>query len=152
VLWVQGIVAQAFARNAPSIIVGDIYPKSGAVTRELLYEVAANAVALSVSGAHLEGVGAADGNVPNGTGLEARWMGEVGHAVTRQRLDLEGANQLVVRLLEKYEPVFSQPEGNPGLRFDQAYDLESIQPRPEWNRLYQEVKQELIGMGLTGLS
>ena len=146
------MVAQAFARNAPSIIVGDIYPKSGAVTRELLYEVAANAIALTVSGAHLEGVGAADGNVPNGTGLEARWMGEVGHAVTRQHLDLEQANHLVVRLLEKYEPVFSQPGGNPGLRFDQAYDLESIQPTLEWDRLYQEVKQELIGMGLTRLN
>ena len=100
VMWVQSIVSQAFARNAPSIIVGDIYPKSGAVTRELLYEVAANAITLTVSGAHLEGVGSADGNVPNGTGLEARWMGEVGHAVTRQRIDLEQANSLVLRLLE----------------------------------------------------
>jgi methylamine--corrinoid protein Co-methyltransferase len=58
----------------------------------------------------------------------------------------------VVRLLEKYEPVFSQPGGNPGVRFDQAYDVESIQPRPEWSQLYQEVKQEIIGMGLTGLN
>lgn len=149
VMWVQSIVSQAFARNAPSIIVGDIYPKSGAVTRELLYEVAANAITLTVSGAHLEGVGAADGAVPNGTGLEARWMGEVGHAVTRQRLDLEQANHLVIRLLEKYEPVFSLKNGNPGLRFDQAYDLQTIRPSAAWNQLYQEVRQELIQMGLT---
>ncbi|MCX6081342.1 MAG: monomethylamine:corrinoid methyltransferase [Chloroflexi bacterium] len=149
VMWVQSIVSQAFARNAPSIIVGDIYPKSGAVTRELLYEVAANAITLTVSGAHLEGVGSADGNVPNGTGLEARWMGEVGHAVTRQRIDLEQANSLVLRLLEKYEPVFDLKTGNPGLRFDLAYDMTSIQPTPAWNQLYQEVKQELIQMGLT---
>ncbi len=149
VMWVQSVVSQAFARNAPSIIVGDIYPKSGAVTRELLYEVAANSIALTVSGAHLEGVGAADGSVPNGTGLEARWMGEVGHAITRQRMDLDQANQLVLRLLGKYEPVFSQPGGNPGLRFDQAYDMQSIQPVPAWTKLYQEVKQELGQMGLT---
>ena len=152
VMWVQSMVSQAFARNAPSIIVGDIYPKSGAVTRELLYEVAANALTLTVSGAHLEGVGAADGNVPNGTGLEARWMGEVGHAATRQRLDLDQANQLVNRLLEKYEPVFSLKGGNPGLRFDQAYDMQTIQPSAAWNQLYQEVKQELLEMGLTGLN
>ena len=152
VMWVQSMVSQAFARNAPSIIVGDIYPKSGAVTRELLYEVAANSICLTVSGAHLEGVGAADGNVPNGTGLEARWMGEVGHAVTRQRLDLQQANSLVNRLLEKYEPVFSLKGGNPGLRFDQAYNMQTIQPSPAWNQLYLEVKQELLQMGLSGLN
>ena len=36
VMWVQSAVSQAFARNAPEIIVADIYPKSGALTRELL--------------------------------------------------------------------------------------------------------------------
>ena len=64
VMWVQGVVEQAFARNAPCIIVSDIYPKSGSLTRELLYEVAANAIAITVSGGHLEGVGANDGAAP----------------------------------------------------------------------------------------
>ena len=151
VMWVQGIVEQAFARNAPCIIVSDIYPKSGALTRELLYEVAANAIAITVSGGHLEGVGSADGALPNGTGLEARWMGEVGHAVTRQGLNLEEANQLVLRLLERYEPVFDRPDGNVGVPFDQAYDPVRVQPRPEWERLYREVKNEVREMGLTAL-
>ena len=79
-------------------------------------------------------------------------MGEVGHAVTHQRLDLEQANQLVNKLLEKYEPVFSLKGGNPGQRFDQAYDMHTIQPRPEWTQLYKEVREELIQMGLTGLN
>ena len=148
VMWVQGVVEQAFARNAPCIIVSDIYPKSGSLTRELLYEVAANAVAITVSGGHLEGVGANDGVSPNGTGLEARLMGEVGHAVTRAGLDLPGANRLVLRLLEKYEHVFQAPGGNPGARFDQAYDLKTLQPVPEWLRLYSEVKGELKQLGL----
>ncbi len=148
VMWVQGVVEQAFARNAPCIIVSDIYPKSGAMTRELLYEVAANAIAITVSGGHLEGVGANDGASPNGTGLEARLMGEVGHAVTRQGLSLEEANRLVLKLLDKYEPVFHQPGGNPGARFDQAYDLKTLQPVPEWSRMYAEVKADLVQMGL----
>jgi methylamine---corrinoid protein Co-methyltransferase len=152
VMWVQGIVEQAFARNAPSIIVADIYPKSGALTRELLYEVAANAIAITVSGGHLEGVGAADGALPNGTGLEARWMGEVGHAVTQARMDLEGANRLVLRLLERYEPVFQQAGGNPGVPFTQAYDPVTVRPRPEWEQLYREVKAELRQFGLASLA
>jgi methylamine---corrinoid protein Co-methyltransferase len=149
VLWVQSVVEQAFARNAPCIIVSDIYPKSGALTRELLYEVAANAIAITVSGGHLEGVGAADGAAPNATGLDARWMGEVGHAVARQRLDLPQANELVLKLLDKYEHVFSQPGGNPGVRFDQAYDLEILQPLPQWLGMYEEVKTEINQLGLS---
>lgn len=148
VMWVQSAVEQAFARNAPAIIVADIYPKSGAVTRELLYEVAANAITIAVSGGHLEGVGADDGNAPNGTGLEARWMGEVGHAVAEMKMDLAQANSLVSRLLEKYEAVFDRAEGNPGVRFDQAYDVKTLKPVPEWLNLYEEVKSELRQMGL----
>jgi methylamine--corrinoid protein Co-methyltransferase len=148
VLWVESIVEQAFARNAPCIIVSDIYPKSGALTRELLYETAANAIAITVSGGHLEGCGSADGVLPNGTGLEARFMGEVGHAVTKQGLSLEDANALVLALLEKYEHVFDLPEGNVGVPFDQAYDMETLAPLPAWEQMYEEIKTEVREMGL----
>jgi methylamine--corrinoid protein Co-methyltransferase len=151
VLWVESIVEQAFARNAPCIIVSDVYPKSGALTRELLYETAANAIAITVSGGHLEGCGSADGVLPNGTGLEARFMGEVGHAVARQNLSLELANTLVLALVEKYEHVFDQPEGNPGVPFDRAYDQVSLVPVPAWEKMYEEIKAEVRGMGLETL-
>lgn len=151
VMWVQSVVEQAFARNAPAIIVSDIYPKSGALTRELLYEVAANAIVITVSGGHLEGVGAADGAVPNGSGLEARLMGEVGHAVVRQGLDLEQANSIVLKLVEKYEHVFMLPEGNPGVRFDKAYNINTLQPIPEWQRMYEEIKEDLRTLGLSAI-
>jgi methylamine--corrinoid protein Co-methyltransferase len=147
-LWVENIVQQAFARNAPSIMVTDVYPKSGALTRELLYETAANAIVISVTGGHLEGCGSADGLLPNGSGLETRFMGEVGHAVSRQGLTLKEANELVLKLLEKYEYIFEAPGGNPGVRFDQAYDMQTIRPLPEWQRLYEEVKREVRIIGL----
>ncbi len=148
VMWVQSVVSQAFARNAPCIIVADIYPKSGALTTELLYEVAANAVVATVSGCHLEGVGAADGAAPNATGLDARWMGQVGHAVARLGLDQGAANTLVLKLLERYEHVFRLPGGNPGVSFERAYDLETQQPRKEWLRIYDDVRMELNRLGL----
>lgn len=147
-LWVESIVQQAFARNAPGIMVTDVYPKSGAMTRELLYETAANAVVITAAGGHLEGCGSADGLLPNGTGLEARLMGEVGHAVARQGLSLTEANALVLKLLPKYEHVFDQPEGNPGVRFDEAYDLATLRPVPAWEEIYREVKEELQQLGL----
>jgi methylamine--corrinoid protein Co-methyltransferase len=152
VMWVESVVSQAFARNAPCIIVSDIYPKSGALTRELLYETAANAIAITVSGSHLEGCGSADGNAPNGTGLEARWMGEVGHAVTEQGLTLREANDLVVKLLTKYEHVFDLPGGNVGVSIDHAYDMKTLRPLPEWQQLYEEVKADVKAMGLVALA
>lgn len=151
VMWVENIVAQAFARNAPGIIVSDSFPKSGAMTRELLYETAANAIVNTISGGHLEGPAAADGAAPHGSGLEARLMGEVGKAVARQQISLLDANEIVLKLLAKYEHIFELPGGNPGLPFDQVYNLETLQPIPEWAAMYEEVKQELREMGLVAL-
>ncbi len=150
-LWVESIVQQAFARNAPCIMVTDVYPKSGAMTRELLYEVAANAIAITVTGGHLEGSGSADGLLPNGTGLETRFMGEVGHAATRQGLSLKEANDLILQLLAKYEHIFDRSEGNSGVRFDEAYDMQTIRPVPEWQEMYEQVKAEVKEMGLAAL-
>jgi methylamine--corrinoid protein Co-methyltransferase len=147
-LWLQSALCQAFAVKSPAIMVCDIWPKSGALTREILYEVAANSIVVAVSGGHLEGVGSADGRLPNGTGLEARLMGEVGKAVTRQGMTRGQANDLVLALLAKYEHVFTMPGGNPGRRFDAAYDMETIEPVPEWEGMYSEVKAELGKMGI----
>ena len=152
VLWVNSAVAQAFASRAPCVIVGDIYPKSGAGTAELLYETAANAIVHTVSGSHLEGCGAADGKYPNASGLEARFMAEVGRAVTAQELDIKRANDLVSALLEKYEFLFARGAAeNPGLPFDEVYDMRTIRPTPAWQTTYEAAKQTVRGMGLIGL-
>ena len=58
------------------------------------------------------------------------------------------ANEIVLKLLEKYEPVFQKEGGNPGVPFDEAYDMETITPLPEWERMYKEVKAELSEMGI----
>jgi len=118
------------------------------MTLELLLETAANAIAITVSGGHLEGVGSADGGVPHGTGLEVRLMGEVGHAVARQNITRESANKMVGELVKQYEHVFTMPGGNPGKRFDEAYNLETIEPVPEWQALYDEAKAILKSLGL----
>lgn len=147
-MWLQSVVCQAISRNAPGVIVCDIYPKSGAMTKEVLYEVAANALAASVSGGHLEGVGSADGSVPHGTGLEVRMMAEVGHAASRQKISLEEANRIVLALLEKYEPVLSREGGNQGQPIDKAYDLKTLRPVPAWQEMYDQVRDELKELGL----
>ena len=148
VLWVISAVGQAFARHAPAVIVADIYPKSGAGTKELLYETAANALVNAVAGCHLEGCGSADGNAPNCSGLEARFMAEVALAAHRMQMSLKEANDWVLKLLPRYEHVFTQPGGNPGLPFDQVYDLQSVRPTEAWAGMYAQVKAELAAEGL----
>lgn len=148
VLWVISTVGQAFARNAPAIIVADIYPKSGAGTKELLYETAANAIVNAVTASHLEGCGSADGNLPNCSGLEARLMAEVALASHRMKMTLKEANAWALKLLPRYEHVFTKEGGNPGLPFDQVYDVQHVQPLDFWQKMYEEVKIELKSEGL----
>ena len=147
-LWLQSVLCQTFARHAPAIIVCDLWPSSGCMTKELLYEVAANSIVVTVSGGHLEGLGAANGRVPHGSGLECRLMGEVGKAVARMKMTRAEANEIVLKLLEKYEHVFGMEDGNAGKCFDEAYDMETIEPLPEWQQMYEEVKAELKELGL----
>ena len=147
-LWLQSVLCQTFAKCAPAIIVCDLWPSSGALTKELLYEVAANAIVVTVSGGHLEGLGSANGSEPNGTGLEVRLMGEVGKAVARQGMTRSQANDIVLQLLSKYEHVFKMPDKNKGKRFDEAYDMETVTPVPQWQAMYDEVKAELTEMGI----
>ncbi len=147
-LWLQSVLCQTFAKEAPAIIVCDLWPASGAMTKELFYEVAANAIVVTVSGGHLEGLGASNGTEPNGTGLECRLMGEVGKAVARQHMTRAQANEIVLKLVDKYEHVFRMEDHNKGVPFDQAYDMETIRPLPEWQQMYDEVRAELIEMGL----
>jgi len=148
VLWVISAVGQAFARNSPAIIVADIYPESGAGTKELFYETAANAIVNTVTGNHLEGCGSANGLLPNCSGLEARFMAEVSMAAHSMKMSLAEANQWVLELLPRYEHVFASEAGNPGLPFDQVYDVEHIQPYDFWNDMYIQVKNELTSEGL----
>jgi hypothetical protein len=101
-----------------------------------------------VSACHLEGCGSADGALPNCSGLEARLMAEVGLAVHRMKMTLSEANSWALKLLPRYEHVFTRAGGNPGLPFDQVYDLQPVQPRDFWQRMYEEVKTELKTEGL----
>ncbi len=144
-MWLSSVVCQAFDRCAPAVIICDIYPKSGAGTKELLREVAANALAITVSGGHLEGVGSCDGLKPNCSGLEARLMGEVGKAAAAQGMTRAEAEPIIGKLLEGYEHVFAS--GNEGLSFDEVYG-EDGEPRDFWLAMYREVREELVSLGL----
>jgi methylamine--corrinoid protein Co-methyltransferase len=67
-------------------------------------------------------------------------------AVAASRLNREQANEIVARLLENYESRIEAPP--PGSRYAECYDVVTGKPGEEYVRLYDEVKEELAGMGI----
>ena len=49
--------------------------------------------------------------------------------------------------LEKYDHIFDLPDSNPGVRFDHAYNRQTLKPIQDWEQMYKEVKCEISAMG-----
>jgi methylamine--corrinoid protein Co-methyltransferase len=145
-MWVDSIVGRAFARNAPLALLADAWTTAGAGTADILYETAALAIAQEASALNTDSLGATNGVYPNCSGLEARFFAEVVHAVFNQKMTPEQANDLVLKLFEKYKNGFEKP--NYGLPFTEIYDTRKIMPKQEWLDIYHRVKDEVAGMGV----
>lgn len=144
-LWIYALAGQAIARNSPMITTNAIYTRSGLGTAELLWEVAASAIACTPCGVHQMGIGATGGQQSDHTsGLEARFNAEVSHAA--RHLSRQEANRLALECLRHYEDTLTDPAfGEP---FSQLYDLAALEPRGEWTDLYSRVREELQALGL----
>jgi hypothetical protein len=64
------------------------------------------------------------------------------------KMTLKEANDWALKLLLRYEHIFTQADGNLGLPFDQVYDVQQVQPLDFWQKMYAEVKTELKSEGL----
>jgi methylamine--corrinoid protein Co-methyltransferase len=148
-LWAAGTAMQGVSRNLKLVLDGSIgdHPAAGPGTKQYLYESAAGHIVSTVMGAHsIAGTRKfVVGNVPNyGTPLESRWMGEVCKAAAG--MDRKTASKIVKYLLDKYEGHYKDaPEGQ---TFEKLYDQEKMIPIASYRQLYEEVKEELRGLGL----
>jgi len=148
-LWVGSLALQALCRNTHLIVGGSMgdHPSAGPGTKQYLYEAAAGFIANVVSGGHhIAGTRKFTiGNTPDyGTPLESRWMGEVSKSAAGMKRTK--ANEIARYLLAKYEPnLRNAPAGG---TYADLYDLDKDEPKPEYQRLYNEVKEELVGLGL----
>jgi methylamine--corrinoid protein Co-methyltransferase len=61
-------------------------------------------------------------------------------------MDRITANRLVNYLLSQYEAKLKEPPE--GETFERLYDLEKLEPLPNYMKLYEEVKEELRNQGL----
>jgi hypothetical protein len=121
-------------------------PVSGPMTESLLYECVGMATVASTCGvARVLGVRSAVGVEPNHcSGLETRFNGEVAQAAAG--LERGQADEIVKKAVAQYEPVLNaRPIGLP---FDQVYDPVRLQPTPEWQAMYDKVKEKVSLWGL----
>jgi methylamine--corrinoid protein Co-methyltransferase len=78
------------------------------------------------------------------TGLEARLIDEIMQATSGMAPD--AANQLAQRIMLKVDELL--PTVKAQVPFPQAYDLEKVSPRPEYEADLLRVREELAGLGM----
>lgn len=145
-LWAQSLAFQAISRNTKMLTASLCKPASGPGTKTLLYECAAFILSGVVSGLTVPqaSMTATGTNRCHCSGLESRFSAEVAHAAAG--MSREQADEITKKLLAIYEEDLpAKPIGQP---FQEVYDLKTLQPTSEWSGLYNEVKTELIEMGL----
>ncbi len=146
-LWVFSVVGRATSRNTryPAIALG--YGSAGPCTKMYFYEAAAFNLCCVTSGyGSVQTLHPAKAVMEDGvTPLEARFCAELAHTLAGMKADQ--ANELVNRLLEKYE---KEVENAPtGKRYQECYDLKTGKPADDYLRLYEEVRDELTSLGIT---
>lgn len=146
-LWPIAVAGQALAKNSKLLHTSNGFANAGPMTEMLFYETACHAMVSTVTGWHLWEMASARNKYRNrATPLEARLGMEVGHAVARQGMTLEQANDLALKLLQKYEPMAA--DAPLGKEYQECYDVATALPTPEHYDMYRRVKEELAEMGI----
>ena len=147
-LAVAGHCARAVEKNVPHLMLGNqYYTIAGPCTVMCLLETAAQSITDTASGREvLSGVASAKGVATNKTtGLEARFMGEVAHAVAGRPLD--EINQVLDALVATYEKDYkTAPQGK---SFEECYDTVRVVPTEEYLGIYDQAVSVMKDLGVT---
>ena len=145
VLWAISSSNQAISRNSHFPLFTIPIIASGPMTEMNYYETAAQVITCTVSGGSIEAGGAAKNVlIDHITPMEPLWASEVAHAVIGMKRT--EANEMVNRLLPKYENNLANPPR--GKKYQECYNIETLEPTRENMELYKRVKKELTGYGL----
>ncbi|OGO20969.1 MAG: hypothetical protein A2Z14_14750 [Chloroflexi bacterium RBG_16_48_8] len=144
-LWALSVTHQALSRNTHLLTHAIASEVSGPVTESLLLESLVGISTIAVSGtAFGAGPRPAGGKLAEHlTPLECRFAAEVAHNAAR--LSRKEINGIAKEILPRYEPRITNPD--PGKSFREAYDVNSLTPTEEWQKIYENVKTEAIELG-----
>ena len=145
-LAVAGHAAMAIEANTNLMLGNQYYTVAGPCTVMCLLETAAQAMTDTASGREiLSGVAASKGVATNyTTGMEARMMAEVAHAVAG--METEKVNEMLDKLVAMYEKEYkTAPKGK---SFEECYDVAKLVPTQEYLDVYEEAVKVLTDLGL----
>ncbi len=145
-IWALSVTHQALSRNTHILSHGIANQVSGPGTKELLYETIVGVSTIAASGASFStGPRSAGGKFEDYyTPLECRFCAEISHAAAG--LPLQKVNEIAKALLPKYEDCIKNP--NIGYVVSDVYDLGTFQPKEQWQKIYEAVKQEAVDLGI----
>ena len=145
-LWVINASSQGITRNSHFPLFNISIIGSGPETEMEFYENAACVIGTVVSGsAGVESPGGAKNAVTDHVSpMISKWTAEVAHAVPGMKRD--EANEIVKRLLLKYEGNIDNPPQ--GKRYQDCYNIKTLEPSSRYVELYEKAKEELTGYGL----
>ena len=145
-LWASSVSSQAMSRNSHLLPGGVINPISGPGTEMILQEITSSAIMTSVSGySFVEGVRSAGGGHPNhASGLECKYAAEVMLACTG--MERSAANEIINEILPKYEDKLMNPSF--GVPFTECTDLLTLEPKKEWQEIYDKYRKFLFDRGV----
>ena len=145
-MWAESIHGQAISRNTHILDRHVLNIVASPCTEMMLYESAVGMLNISASGVSLyRGPRSGGGkHADHLTPLECKFCGEVlkkSAGMTRKQ-----ANEIAKVLIPKYENMLQNPPA--GKRFQDCYDLKTLEPTKEWHGIYLKVKRELIDLGV----
>jgi methylamine--corrinoid protein Co-methyltransferase len=146
-LWAISIAGQAMSRNSRLRYTSNGFANAGPMTEMLFRETACHALVSTVSGWDLWEMASTRNKYRNrATPLEARIGMEVGHAVARQGMRREQAEEIALRLLAAYEK--DAADAPMGSEYQDCYDVERAVPTAEHLDMFNRIRDELAEMGI----
>jgi methylamine---corrinoid protein Co-methyltransferase len=146
-LFLASLANQAIARNS-NIIATTSHTTSGRPgSAQYAYEFSALVLSAVTSGSNVSGPRPAEplGN-NNVSPLMGKLFAEVAHAAAGMTRD--EATPIVEALHDKYKDFIDLEKAPKGQPFEELYDLGSLTPTPEHQALYDQVKGELLKLGI----
>lgn len=148
-LWANNVASGALNKNTkfPVCQAAPCIAYAGPCTEMNLYEVAASTIGATVVGSHpFSGGGRQGAQIDYVTGMESRFTGEVAYATIG--LKIEDANDIIETLVKKYEGNIERKEIPIGKKFQECYDIKTVEPTKEYLELYKKVRKNLEDIGL----